>query len=150
MQELRVESAERVVQESGLQLHSQRMELYKANLLSDQSQTEKNRLWTELDRREGVLREDRVRNFQEIEELAMLRCAEAEKAKQLSKDGISIQEKESQSTVNQLTVQIQELQDKVNTLSDAREFYDPCNGKQSWVIPRFQSSYAYSESSWNA
>ena len=66
-----------------------------------------------------------MRNLQEIEELESCAVQKLKKAKQLRKDGISIQVKESQSTVNQLTVQIQELQDKVNSLSDAREFYDP-------------------------
>ena len=37
MQELRVESAATALQESGLQLHPQRMELYQANQLSDHS-----------------------------------------------------------------------------------------------------------------
>ena len=63
--------------------------------------------WT--DEKEFSERIERERNLQEIEELEKLCYAEAEKAKQLRKDGISIQEKESQSTVNQLTVQIQEL-----------------------------------------
>ena len=47
-----VECADRALQESGMQLHSQRMDLYQANQLSDQSQREKSRLCTELDRRE--------------------------------------------------------------------------------------------------
>ena len=38
MQELRVGSADRALQESGLQLHSQRMELHQANQFSDHSQ----------------------------------------------------------------------------------------------------------------
>ena len=42
MQELRVDIADRALQESGLQLHSQRMELFQANRLYDYSMREKN------------------------------------------------------------------------------------------------------------
>ena len=38
-------------------------------------------------------------------------CTEADRAKQLRVDELSIQEKESTSTLNQLMVQIQELQE---------------------------------------
>ena len=50
MEELRVESADRALQESGLQLDSQRMELYPANHFSDHSMREElamHRNWTE-------------------------------------------------------------------------------------------------------
>ena len=125
MQELRVERAHRALQESGLQLHSQRMELYQENQLFDHSKREKNRLCTELDRRERVLQEDRMRTLQEIEELKNMCCTEAARAKQLRMDELSILEKESQSTVTQLTVPIQKIPNKVNSLSDFKEFYDP-------------------------
>ena len=62
------------------------------------------RACTELDRREMVPQEDRMRTFQEMEELKKLCCTEGERAKKLRRDELSIQEKESQSTVNQLTV----------------------------------------------
>ena len=51
MQGLRIESADRALQETGLQLHSQRMELYQANHLSDHSKREKNWLCTEMDKK---------------------------------------------------------------------------------------------------
>ena len=74
MQELRVESADRALQESGRQLHSQMMELYQANPLSDHSEREE-LTRTELDRRERVLQEDRMRSLQEIAELNKgMRC----------------------------------------------------------------------------
>ena len=41
MQELRVETADRALHESGIQLHSQRMEFYQTKQLSDQSHKEK-------------------------------------------------------------------------------------------------------------
>ena len=44
--------------ESGMQLQSQRMELYRANQLSDHSQIEKSWLCTELDRTERLLQEE--------------------------------------------------------------------------------------------
>ena len=48
------------------------MELYQAKKLSDHSQRQKSWLWTESDRREKVLQEDRTRCLQEIEELKKL------------------------------------------------------------------------------
>ena len=89
MQELRVESAGSL-QESRAQGHFQMMKLYQANQLSDHSQIEKSWMYTELDRREGVLQEDRVRCLQEIEELKKLCCAEAERAKQLRIHELSV------------------------------------------------------------
>ena len=68
MQELRVEDADRVLHESGPQLHFERMELYQMNQLCDHSQREKRWLCTELDRREKVVQEDRVRSLEYIED----------------------------------------------------------------------------------
>ena len=66
---------------------------------------EKNWLCTELNRRES----------QEIEELKILCCTEAERAKPLRIDELTVQEKANKSTVNRLAV-LQEIQDKVNSL----------------------------------
>ena len=63
MQELRVESADRVLQGPVQQLCSQRMEFYQANQLSDHSKREKNWLCTELENRERVLQETRMRTL---------------------------------------------------------------------------------------
>ena len=103
------ESADRSLQESGLQLHSQRMALYQANQLPVYSWKEKNWLCTELGRRDRTLQETRMRNLQEMEELKKLCCTEAESVQQLRTDQLSRQEfQERQSTVIQLTVQIRE------------------------------------------
>ena len=66
---MRVERADRALQESGLQFHSQRMKLYQANKLSDHSMREKSWICVELDTREKVVQEDRVKSLQEMEEL---------------------------------------------------------------------------------
>ena len=63
-----------------------------------------------------------MKSLQEREELKKMCCTEAEMAKQLRRDELSIQERESKSTVNQPMVGIQELQEKVNSLNDGREF----------------------------
>ena len=65
MQQLRV--VDRALQESGLQHHSQRMEPYTRRIsgLIIPREREKNWLSTELDRRENVLHEDRMRGLQE-------------------------------------------------------------------------------------
>ena len=122
LQEFRVESADRALHESGLQLHSQRNS---SKRISYHSRREKDWQCTELERRERVLQEDCVGNLQEMEEFKKLCCTEAERAKQLRIDERSVQDKESQSTVNQRAVQIQELQDKVNSLDDSMDFHDP-------------------------
>ena len=57
-QELRVRS--------GMQLQSHRMEPHQANQLSDHSQREKSWLRTELDRKERLLQEARMRSLQEM------------------------------------------------------------------------------------
>ena len=48
---------------------------------------------------------------------------QADRARQLRIDELSVQKKDNPSTVNQLLSQIQELQDKVNSLNE-EEFYD--------------------------
>ena len=107
------------------QHHSQRMELHRANQSYDQSQREKSWLCTELEMRDRAFQEDRMKSFHEIEEFKKMSCTKTERAKPLSIDELSTQEKESKSTVNQLVVQIQELQDMVNSLNNTREFFDP-------------------------
>ena len=70
--------------------------------------------------RNSIFPEDHAKDCQEIEELRRICCEEAERARQLKIDELSIQQREYPSTVNQLLVQIQDVQDKVNFLSDAR------------------------------
>ena len=81
-QELRDQCADRALHESGMQLQSQRMELYHANQLSDHSQREKSWPHTELDRKERLLPEDRMRSLQEIQELK--KCAVQKLKKQIN------------------------------------------------------------------
>ena len=83
------------------------MELYQANQLTDQSQKEKSWLCTDLEMRKRALQEDRVKSYQEIEDLRRICCTEAERARHLRIDELSTQEEESKATVNQLVVQIQ-------------------------------------------
>ena len=59
MRQLRV--AYSALQESGLQHHSQRMELHQANQWSDHSKREE----LAINRRENVLQEDRMRGLEE-------------------------------------------------------------------------------------
>ena len=120
-----MQCAGRALQESGIQLHSQRRELHQAIQSTDQSQREKIFLCTELEMRDRALQEDHTRSYQEIDELKKMCCTEAESAKPLRSDGLSTQKETSESSVNQLMVQIQELHDTVNSLNDAREYHDP-------------------------
>ena len=94
------------------------------NYLLIHSKREREELATHrIGQKRKVLQEDRMRNLQEMKDLQKLRCTEAERAKHLRIDKISVQERESQSILNHLTFQIQELQDKVNSLSDSREYF---------------------------
>ena len=117
-----MQNAHIALYETGIQLQSQRMELYQANQVSDQAQREKSWLCEELDMRNRAFQEDRARDIQEIEELRRICCAEADRARQLKYDELSMQQKENLSTLILLKAQIQELQNKVNSLNDAKEF----------------------------
>ena len=108
-----------------MQLHSQRIELYQANQLTDQTRREKSWFCDELEMRNKASQEDRARNCQESEELRRISHTEAERARQLRSEELSAQKEQRKSTVHQLMVQIQELQDRVNSLNDAKELCDP-------------------------
>ena len=117
--------------------------------VADHSKREKNWLSTELDRRENVLLEDRIRGLQKTEELEKCCCAEAERAKQLRIDELCIQEKQS--------IYSELLYCSNSGITRQREFSErfqrilwSWNGKQFWVVSRCQSACEYSESSWNA
>ena len=97
------------------------MELLRSNQLSVQAQREKSWLSEELEMRNKAFQEDRARDCQEMLKFQRICCAEAERARQLRIDELSMQQKENPSSVNQLTVQIQELQDKVNALTANRD-----------------------------
>ena len=90
------------------------MELYQAAQLSDQAQRKKSSLCDDLEMRNRSFQEDRARDCQEIEELRRICCAEADRARRLKLDELSLKQKENPSTVDQLMAQIQDLQDKVN------------------------------------
>ena len=55
--------------ETGMQFQSQRMELYQANQLTDQTRREKSWLCDEVEMRNRAFQEHRARSCQEIEEL---------------------------------------------------------------------------------
>ena len=142
-QELMVENAGRDLHESGLQLHSPRMELYQAIQLSDQSQRAKCWLCTELDRNERFLQEGRMKSLEEIEELQQLCCAVAERAKQLRQMIFLIKIKsiwsESVYGSKSGTTRPGELPERYQRILWS------WNGKQFWVVPRSLSACECSE-----
>ena len=111
--------------ETGMQFQSQRMELYQANQLTDQTRREKSWLCDEVEMKNRAFQENHARSCQEIEELQRICCAEADRARQLRINELLTKKEERKSTVNQLMLQIQELQDKMNSGNDAEEFYNP-------------------------
>ena len=66
MQKLRIGNADRVLQKSNAHLHSQRMEFCQANQLSHLFQKDDSWMCTELDKREKVLQNYRMRNLEAI------------------------------------------------------------------------------------
>ena len=84
-------------------------------------------LHQELAQREMALRDSRVRNIHEVEEL--------KRAQEMSIDEFSSNElRESHTTFNGLTSQIQGLQERMSYTGDSEEFEDvesTCSGKLS-------------------
>ena len=121
--------------ETNRQLESQRLELYQANQWADQAQREQICLFEELDIGMGnrIFQEDHAKDCQEIEELRRICCEEAEQARQIRIDELSLQQERNPSNVSQLLTQIQDLQEKVNSLADAKDFYDPETASSSGV-----------------
>ena len=117
----------------GMPLQSQRMELYRANQLINQTRRKKSWLCDESEMRIRAFQGDRARNCREIEELQRICCVDTDRARHLRCDELSTQKEENNSAVNQFMVQIQELQDKVNSLNDAKESYDPETASSSGV-----------------
>ena len=76
--------------ESGIQLQSQGMDLYQANQLTDQSRRAKSWLCEESEMRNRAFQDDRVKSYQERQELK--RITEAESARQLRIYELSTQE----------------------------------------------------------
>ena len=87
------------------------------------------RLHEELAQREKALRDTRIRNIHEMEEL--------KSAQEMRTDEFSIHKlKESHATMQELTSQKQELQERMIFLNDSKEFHDVetiCSGKLSLV-----------------
>ena len=89
------------------QPHSQRLELDDANCGYEESGREQVRLEEELALREKALRNTRIRNIHEMEELR--------RVQEMRVDEFSLQKlRESHATVQELTSQIQDLQERVN------------------------------------
>ena len=89
----------------------------------EESRREKARLQEELDQQERALRDTRIRNFHQVEEL--------NRAQEMRIDEFSRRE--------EVTSQIQELQERMNFTNDSREFQDVesiCSGRLSHVLGR--------------
>ena len=118
-----------LIREFQRQAHSDRLELDGVNCGYEESRRKQDKLHEELAQREKALRNTRIRNIHEVEEL------KRDQEKRL--DEISRYElRESHATTQELTSQIQELQERMNKMNDSREFQDVesiCTGK---IIPR--------------
>ena len=84
--------------------------------------------------RNVVVREDRAKDCQAIEELRRICCEETDKARQLKIDEPSMQQRERiLLPCISFWLRFRTLQDKVTSLNDAREFYNPETASSSGV-----------------
>ena len=84
-------NADVALDETNRELESRRLELCLVNQWADQAQREKINLRGELEMRNGLFRESRARNCQEIEELRIICCEETDRARQWRIDKLSVQ-----------------------------------------------------------
>ena len=128
-QECKVDTLNTCIRELQRQARSHRLEVDSANCGYEESRREQGRLHEEVALREKALRDTRVRNSHEMEEM--------KRAQEMRVDEFSIQKlRESHATIQELTSQMQELQERVNYVNDSREFQDIesiCSGKLSYV-----------------
>ena len=68
--------------------------------------------------------EDRAKHCQESEELRRICCEEADRARKLRIDELSLQQEKKPISVSQLLTQIRDLENKVNSLNDEGKFCD--------------------------
>ena len=75
-QECKVDTLSICIREFQRQAHPNRLEIYCASQGNEESRTEQARLHEDLAQRERVLRDTRIRNIHEVEELTRLRKCE--------------------------------------------------------------------------
>ena len=115
--ELQAESDRRSIQELTGIVDSQRMEIVHTITGCDQSSRDQLPLQEELSERNRALRETRIRNMRDMEELQnspVLKVEEPSRRK-LTKN---------QNTIMELSARIQELQNEVNCMNGSRDFKD--------------------------
>ena len=87
------------------------MQLHQPNQWPDQAQREKINLCGEVEMRNRLFQESRVRNCQEIAELRRICCEETDRARQLRIDELSVQEERDLDAVSRLLTQSQDLRE---------------------------------------
>ena len=115
--ELQAESDRRSIQELTGIVDSQRMEIVHTITGCDQSSRDQLPLQEELSERNRALRETRIRNMRDMEELQnspVLKVEEPSRRKLI----------ENQNTIMELSARIQELQNEVNCMNGSRDFKD--------------------------
>ena len=128
-QKCKMDTLSTCIREFQRQAHSNRLELDSVNCGCEESRREQDKLHEELAQRETALRDTRIRNIHELEEL--------KGAQEVRIDEFSIHKlRESHAPIQELTSQIQEVHERMNYISDSREFHDGesnCMGKLSHV-----------------
>ena len=132
-QECKVDSLNTCIREFQRQAHSNLLEMDYVKYRYEESRREQARLHEELAQREKALRDTRIRNIHEVEEL--------KRAQEMRIDEFSRNElRESHATLQELTSQLQELQERMNCMNDSRDV-SRCRIDLQWkIIPRSQST----------
>ena len=111
------------------QAHSNRLEMDYVNYGYEETRREEARLHEDLAQREKALRDTRIRNIHEVEEM---KRAQEMRIGEFSRNEL----RESHASFQEITSQIQESQERINYMSDSGEFQDVesiCSGKLSHV-----------------
>ena len=105
-QECKVDSLVTCIRELQRQAHSRRLELDDVNCGYEQSGREQARLHEELAQRKKALRDTRIRNIHEMEELR--------RVQEMRVDEFSVQKlRQSHAAIQELITQVQELQERI-------------------------------------
>ena len=115
--EFQAESDRRSIQELTGIINSQRREIDHTTTGCDQSRRGQLLLQEELSEQNRALRETRIRNMRDMEELQKSHVLKVE---ELSRRKMT----EDQNTILELRAEIQELQNEVNCMNDSRDFTD--------------------------
>ena len=142
--ECKVDTPNTCIREFQRQAHSNRLELDSVNFEYEESRRAQARLHEELAQREKALRDTRIRNIHEVEELKRVQGMRTD---EFSRHELT----ESHATIQDLTSQIQDLQGRTNCKKKSFSRISRWRiNLQCKIVPRSQWPDNYSKSWWDA